>query len=59
MPEISYQKYMLEISYQTYNLLAPALWLEPQSSQESDNVNEDQNKKTAVISIKFYSCKDM
>ena len=50
---------MLEISYQTYNLLAPALWLEPQSSQESDNVNEDQNKKTAVISIKFYSCKDM
>ena len=49
---------MLEISYQTYNLLAPALWLEPQSSQESDNVNEDQNKN-AVISIKFYSCKDM
>ena len=49
---------MLEISYQTYNLLAPALWLEPQSSQESDNVNEDQNKND-VISIKFYSCKDM
>ena len=34
--------------------------VEPQSSsQESDNVNEDQSQKTTIILIKFYSCKDM
>ena len=31
----------------------------PPSSQESDNVNEDQSKNTTIISIKFYSCKGM
>ena len=60
MLEISYQTYILGDILRNVQLTCTSTSVEPQPSpQESDNVNEDQSQKSTIISIKFYSCKDM
>ena len=60
MLEFSYKTYILGDFLRNVQLTSTSTSVEPQPSpQESDNVNEDQSQKTTIISIKFYSCKDM